>query len=764
LPEVLENAGDVLVVAAASSVQAEIDREQRYVDDVYARLAAMVERAEAIARDGRARGRLGYTGEIKEDDYRSLFERDVMVDHAVRRLAVLDAQREGLVFGRLDHRGGEVRYVGRIGVRDAEHEPLVIDWRAPAAAVFYQATAADPRNVVRRRVLRCQGQRVVGVEDDLLDPGAAPPDLAVVGDGALIAALSAARGRQMRDIVATIQREQDEIIRAQSSGATLISGGPGTGKTVVALHRAAYLLYTERRRIAGGGILVVGPSPVFMSYIERVLPSLGEREAVLRSVGEVFDGTVARRSDGFAAAHVKGSLRMRRVLSRAARAEVPGAPEELRLYAGGRQIRVGARVLADVRQQVLRRGARRNRARGDVVRALLDLMWRQAAPAADGERTGRLSADGRTRADFDEDVRDRDAFVDFVDRWWPVVTAHQVLGWLTDRDRLARAAAGVLRPAEIETLANSWAQPSEPSQAAPQARSLAQPPAQSAMDGYTVQDVPLLDELHALLGEPPRPVRPPDPYEYDGVREVTTAADRDGTNVSAEPAPHPTAQYDGYAHVLVDEAQDLSPMQWRMLGRRGRHASWTIVGDAAQSSWPDRAEAEQAQDAALGRRPRRAFQLTTNYRNSREIFELAATVIRHEFPDAPLPEAVRATGHEPEDVVVGDARLADEVRRRSASLLEEVDGTVGVILPTARQDEGGAWLETQTAVAGERLVVTSGLASKGLEFDGVLLVEPLEIAGESPVGTRTLYVALTRATQRLVTIGTTPSWFSQIAR
>jgi DNA helicase IV len=167
-----------------TTIEQEIRREQEYVDRVYTRLDDMVERAAEVRRDGHARGLLDYTGEIKEDDHRSLFERDALVHHAVRRLAMLEAQREGLVFGRLDQRDGEVRYVGRIGVRDAEHEPLVIDWRAPAAATFYQATAVEPMGVVRRRVLRCHGQQVVGVEDDLLDPQAAPPHMLVVGDGA----------------------------------------------------------------------------------------------------------------------------------------------------------------------------------------------------------------------------------------------------------------------------------------------------------------------------------------------------------------------------------------------------------------------------------------------------------------------------------------------------------------------------------------------------------------------------------------------------
>jgi DNA helicase IV len=732
----------------------EIEQEQRYVDQVYDRLAVMVARATEVGRDGRDRGLLDYTGEIKEEDYRSLFERDVLVDHAVRRLAVLDAQREGLVFGRLDHRGGEVRYVGRIGVRDAEHEPLVIDWRAPAAAVFYQATAADPKGVVRRRILRCHGQRVVGVEDDLLDPDAAPSDLPVVGDGALMAALTAARGRQMRDIVATIQYEQDTIIRAPSRGVTLISGGPGTGKTVVALHRAAYLLYSERRRIAGGGVLVVGPSPVFMSYIERVLPTLGEHEATLRSVGEVVDGVVATRTDPFEVRLIKGSLRMRRVLGRAARGPAPGAPEELRIYVGGRILRLDAGDLAEVRRTVLQRGGRRNRARGEAVRGLVAALWRKAP--ADGTTANRRGA----RSDFEESVTDLDAFEEFVDAWWPVLTPVQVLRQLADPDQLRQAAKGVLRPAEVDALAASWSGVDDASGSRASG-------SQAGEGGFSVEDIPLLDELHALLGEPPRRPVPRDPFEVDGVREVTTAADRD---YAARARVDRAAQYDGYAHVLVDEAQDLSPMQWRMLGRRGRHASWTVVGDPAQSSWPDIDEAEAARDTALGRRERRTFHLSTNYRNSQEIFDLAAQVIRSEVPDRPLPRAVRATGRVPDHVVAAEADLPDALHRSVLDLLASVQGTVGVIAPQAMAETVSAWVadwissgsadaqSTAFGDLGDRIVVTTGIASKGLEFDAVALLEPAAIAAETPVGTRALYVALTRATQRLVTVGTDAGW------
>ncbi|MDQ3165595.1 MAG: helicase, partial [Actinomycetota bacterium] len=263
-------------------VRREVADEQVYVDQVYERLEEAGVAARDLAREGHGRARLGHEG--------GLVERDAMVFQAARRIAALDAAHEGLVFGRLDLTTDEPRYIGRIGLRDADREVMLVDWRAPAAAVFYQATAQDPTGVVRRRVLRSKGQQVVGVEDELLDADAAPDDMAVVGDGALLAQLSRARDAYMHSVVETIQKEQDEAIRAPGRGVTSITGGPGTGKTVVALHRAAYLLYTDRRRFESGGVLVVGPSDVFMSYIERVLPSLGETTVTLRAMGEVVDG------------------------------------------------------------------------------------------------------------------------------------------------------------------------------------------------------------------------------------------------------------------------------------------------------------------------------------------------------------------------------------------------------------------------------------------------------------------------------------------
>jgi hypothetical protein len=412
---------------------------------------------------GQNRGRLGHEG--------GLVERDAMVYQAARRLAQLDAAHEGLVFGRLDlqpERDPDPRYIGRIGLRDDDRESLLVDWRAPAAAVFYQATAAEPQGVVRRRVLRSHGTRVLGVEDELLDGEALErmdADLPIIGEGALLAQLSRARDRTMHSIVATIQAEQDRAIRAPAKGVVAISGGPGVGKTVVALHRAAYLLYTDRRRYETGGVLVVGPSGVFMRYIERVLPSLGETAVALRSLGEVVDGVRAVRHDEPAVAAVKGSERMAEELRRLARQQAPGSPTEYRVFWRDDRIVVDRGVLGRIRRSLMG-GGRRNKQLPRVTPALLDAMWRQVR----GER-GRE----RGREAFDDDMLSRQDFLDFVLAWWPPLSAPEVLGWLRDPELLARVADGILTPEEQVLLTKSWGAGGD-----------ADP---------SVQDVPLLDEL-----------------------------------------------------------------------------------------------------------------------------------------------------------------------------------------------------------------------------------------------------------------------------
>jgi DNA helicase IV len=705
----------------------EIAAEQQVVDRIYEQLELSAKAAQALAKEGHGRGRLGHEG--------GLVERDAMVYQAARRLATLDAAHEGLVFGRLDLavEGEEPRYVGRIGLRDENRDSMLIDWRAPAAAVFYQATAAEPQGVVRRRVLRCTGQKVVTVEDELLDAEAGA-DLPVVGEGALMAQLSRARDRSMHSIVATIQAEQDKAIRAPGKGVVLITGGPGTGKTVVALHRAAYLLYTDRRRYESGGVLVVGPSGVFMRYIERVLPSLGETAVALRSLGEVVDGIRATRHDDPAVADVKGAARMAEVLRRAARQPVPQAPEEFRVFYRDDTVVLTPRDLAAARRQLLSHG-RRNRAVPRVPHVLLDLMWRQVR----GER-----ARERGKEDFVDEMLGNDAFLGFVRRWWPPLDATEVLAWLADPEFLARVGEGVLSQEDRALLTKSWAQYD----------------GRSARAGHwSVEDVPLLDELRYQLGDLPE--RTDEDAEDDPLarlvdertHEVTTVADRE---LATGPRTATRTEDDSYAHVLVDEAQDLSPMQWRMVGRRGRTATWTVVGDPAQSSWPTPEEAAAARDAAFGDKPRHEFHLSKNYRNSQEIYDFAAAYAERVGLDADLPDAVRATGVAPQERRVAD--LEAEVREAVVELAGSLEGTVGVVVPAARRTSVQGWLaswdelgEDRTG-AEARVVVLTGLETKGLEFDGIVVVEPAEIEAESQTGRATLYVVYTRATQRMVTL------------
>jgi DNA helicase IV len=686
-------------VAAGSTRQDEITAEQRHVDRVYARLTQLREEAKELRSAGYRRGQERHPG--------ALFERDVMVFQASRMLRELETEHEGLVFGRLDKVAGQIQYVGRLGVRDPDFEPLVIDWRAPAAAAFYRATPENPMEVVRRRTIRSFGQRVLDLTDDLLMPDAAPDGMPVVGEGSLMADLSRARGPAMRDIVATIQREQDEAVRAPSGGITEISGGPGTGKTAVALHRAAYLLYADRRRFSGG-VLVVGPSPVFMDYISRVLPSLGEDTVELRSLGGVLDGVSASRLDPPALAELKGSGRMRRLLKAALASDPPGVPTELRMVYRGQVIRLGADTLGSVRRDVHRQRATPNRARREAAAALLNALWLASGdidnPSSRADRESLIA-----------DLGDRSEFDAFLDDWWTELRPTEVLSWLGDPRRLSGLAGRTLRPDQVAALSASW-------------RSVDG----SGQPDWSVADVALLDELRVLAGE--------------------RGEGRRGREFF-------------YGHVIVDEAQDLSPMQWRMLGRRGQYASWTIVGDPAQTSWPTTDEADRARESALGRvKTRRRFQLSTNYRNSAEIFELAASVVRDVVAPAELPKPVRSTGWAPSVLTVDAAKLPAACREAVDELLEAVEGTVGVITAMDRRAEVSGWLADRFGAgvdgAESRLRVAGSLEAKGLEYDAVVLVSPSELIAESSTGRRALYVALTRATQRLTVLSSDDSWRS----
>ncbi|MEV0277135.1 UvrD-helicase domain-containing protein [Streptomyces sp. NPDC050610] len=761
----------------------EIGVEQQHLDRVYRRLEEKIHEAEFLMDDAVKRGQVGTPG--------ALAERDAQVFRAGVHLNRLNSEFEDFLFGRIDLLLGEdgkkgpdgaytsvepaadaVRgdraeiaetlHIGRIGVLDADYAPLVIDWRAPAAAPFYRSTPVAPGRVVRRRVIRSKGRRVLGVEDDLLRPELTATldgaDLPVVGDGALMAALGQARSHTMRDIVASIQAEQDMVIRAPAASVTEVEGGPGTGKTAVALHRAAYLLYQDRRRYAGG-ILVVSPTPLLVAYTEGVLPSLGEEgQVAIRAVGSLVDGAEAGTYDTPAVARIKGSSRMLKVLRKAARgaldlpragAAVPaaspdgqlsladlaaetdgaapaGPPERLRVVAFGARVELDAEELRRIRGSVLGGTAPLNLMRPRARRLLLDALWTKTGGPrrySDPE----LAAEAREA--FDEDISSEDDFMGFLAAWWPELTPRQVLAAMADERRLGRFARRVLNPREVRALARSLRR----------------------LDGdgkgpLSVHDVALLDELHTVLGAPARPRRP---RELDPLDQLTGLEELmpERAESRRERAERLAEERTDYAHVIVDEAQDLTPMQWRMVGRRGRHATWTIVGDAAQSSWSDPDEAAAARDEALGSRPRRRFRLTVNYRNPAEIAELAARVLTLAMPGMESPSAVRSTGVEPR-FAVAEGELGAAVREEARRLLADVDGTVGVVVAMDRREQAARWLEG----LGERVVPLGSLEAKGLEYDATVVVSPAEIADESPAGLRVLYVALTRATQRLTVL------------
>ncbi|HNN48884.1 MAG TPA: UvrD-helicase domain-containing protein, partial [Marmoricola sp.] len=386
------------------------------------------------------------------------------------------------------------------------------------------------------------------------------------------------------------------------------------------------------------------------------------------------------------------------------------------------KIVLGPRELGQIRRDLLSLGPR-NRSTTRVASTLIEAMWSQVSTDRALERT---------QEDFSEEMRDRDDFLQFAAAWWPVLDASTVLGWLADTDFLKRVSQGILDDAEVSLLAGSFE------------------------TELSVDDVALLDELRYRLGDPPLvDDEDEDPLGLadSSLHEVTTVADREYAGPRGWRPPTNRIEDDGFAHVLIDEAQDLTPMQWRMVGRRGRAATWTIVGDPAQSSWPDPAEAQTARDLALKGKDLNEFHLSTNYRNSKEIYDYAAAYAQRVGLSADLPTAVRATGVLPQDKQVSDLEvgLSVEVDR----MLNELEGTIGIVVPVARLPRFTQWLAERTGRAQDgdsRVVVLGGLDTKGLEFDGIVVVDPAGIEAESPTGRATLYVVLTRATQQMVTL------------
>jgi hypothetical protein len=700
--------------------------EQDHVDRTHDRVEELRRRADARA-DEAAADRSGST-------FQARFERDVTAHHHAARAARLTfGDVESLVFGRLDTADGDALHVGRLSVVDDAGDVLLVDWRAPASGAFYQATAADPLGVVRRRTLVTRGREVRDLDDEVLDAAAAE-ELgleAVTGQGALLASLSRTRSRFMRDIVATIQADQDRIIRAPASGTLVVKGGPGTGKTVVALHRVAYLLYGDRDRFEGRGILVVGPSRAFTEYTARVLPSLGEDRAVQRAL-EGFAPRGARVTgwDDPDVAAVKGDLRMVEVCRRALLAAVPPLPPTTRFAFEGTTVEVAAAPLDRVRTRLLDRvrpgrdaSTYHGRAGGaaEALRAALWKAWRSAHRSGGGTPPEDPAGTGF------EAALDVSPQVTLLRRcFWPDLDPLEVLGAVAGDDHpLAEVAAGVLEPAEIAQLERAW----------------------SAAGTWTIDDVALLDEVAALLGRHPAPP-PARPAGDDGGIRLTG----DRLRVEVELADVEADDYRDFAHVVVDEAQDLSPMQWRMLARRGPYASWTVVGDLAQRSRVAEPRTWEEVAALIGRREVTIRGLTVNYRTPAEVVDLARAVLAaagHD-PDG-VPQAVRETGEAPVLHRVDD--IVGVAAREAVARVRAREGTVAVIAPPADlaavEDALDAMAETAEL---DRIRVLDPRTAKGLEFDDVIVAAPEAIAAASAVGTHQLYVAVTRATRTLTLV------------
>jgi DNA helicase IV len=737
-----------------TDVHLELASEQAYLDLLYARL-------DALREETRARLAVALRAEAAEGP-QGLSDRDAAVSVYEQRLAALEGVDDHLCFGRLDLRDGSCLYVGRIGLADERNQPLLVDWRAPAAAVFYQATAAAPGEVVRRRHLTTRERRVVSIEDDVLDLAALDDAdrRHLVGEGALLAAVQAARTGRMGDIVATIQAEQDQVIRADHRGVLVVQGGPGTGKTVVALHRTAYLLYTHRDRLARHGVLLVGPSPVFLRYIERVLPSLGETGVVMSTPGMLFPGVNTVLEDPPATARLKGDVVMVEVLDRAIRQwqRVPKAPVELAVE--GTAITVMPGAFAAARRHARSSGKLHNAARPVFVKHILfhlrDLLAEQVAP---GEQL-----DAADRAELLDELLAAEEVRRVVRAAWPPLTPQQLLAGLYADPRRLAAAAADLSAAD---------------------RALLQRAPEDA-ERWTVSDVPLLDEAAELLGTDDTAERQAARLAAEQRREEVAFARRAlqftgglaRARVSAEtlaerfrdPGPQLTvaqrAEQDRawtYGHIVVDEAQELSAMAWRLLMRRCPSRSMTIVGDIAQTSsaaaagsWTD-ALAPYVQDRW------RLAELIVNYRTPAAVMDVAAAVLGAAGIRATTPASVRA-GDMPraERLPSGSPdALADLVRREHADLGER---RLAVIAPA-----GGSWAADRLAGALEAALPAGAVGygptaidapvavldprqCKGLEVDIVILVEPADILSAATRGANDLYVAITRATQRLLVV------------
>jgi len=698
------------------AVHPDLVTEQAYIDRAY----DCLERARQMATKLRSMVEVGKGGTEQ-----ARWEREMIEENIAQRLDYLNVGDATLVFGRIDQSradGGDTYYIGRVAVADETQEPLVVDWRAPVAEPFYRATGRAPMGLVRRRHFATRGRRLLGIEDELFGEAAGLLDGGLVvsdngsevrGQSTLIAALEEARTGRLSDIVGTIQGEQDEVIRSDLPGVLVVQGGPGTGKTVVALHRAAYLLYTYRFPLEGQGVLVVGPNRLFLGYIERVLPSLGEAGVELAVLADLLDGVGdGVRVSGYDApgtARIKGDLRMAQVLAKAIRDRERPLRDDLRIGYGVQTLSVPAARTADIVADARRRFRTHNAGRRFVEAQLF-------AALAQSSRVPTTAEEVRSRLRLSPEVREA------LERMWPLLTAAELLHDLLGSRALIELAAGryldeaereaLFRPRETDVQQVVW----------------------------TNDDAPLLDEARALLGPKLRRRRDGAGREADEMRT--------------------------YGHIVVDEAQDLSPMQLRMLTRRSLNGSMTVVGDIAQATgvW-----AHQGWDEILAhlphRRPARRAELTIGYRIPGPTMDLAAKVLAEAAPELDPPNSVREVGDPPRLLPVEGEQLLARLVEVALEERTAVDpGSVAIIAPSTLVEPLGAALEAagvdfgRAARNGLETQVTLVPVSlvKGLELDAAIVVEPAAIVAEEAQGLRALYVALTRATKRLAVVHAAP--------
>jgi len=718
---------------------------------LYGLLDAARARSEEALRDVHGQGGQGGT-------FAARMEREVSAYEQARRLSQLNAVDRGLCFGRMDDTSDRTFYIGRIGLHDAEYEPVLIDWRAPAARPFYAATPNDPAGLLRRRHLYTRGRTVVGLDDEVfdLDRMSEADRRGLVGEAMLLATVRRGRTGRMSDVVATIQAEQDRVIRSALAGVLVVQGGPGTGKTVAALHRAAFLLYTHRRTLERRGVLIVGPNSTFLRYISQVLPSLGETDVVLSSLGELFPGVRATAEEDPATAVIKGDLRMVKVLRAAVRdrQRLPG--RDLRLEVDGVPITVAADVCE--RARIRARGMRRPH---NVARKLFVTEMLNAIARAESVALGR-SLDEEDLPYARARLWDEDPVRSALDELWPFLTPQRLLAGLLEEEGALRRATPSFSASERSTLL-----------------------AAHVRGRWTVSDVPLLGEAAELLGADDsadralrraaeRQRREEEEYA-EGVLELTGLAGQglvdaadlarrnrdDGPELTTAERAAADRSW-SYGHVIVDEAQELSAMAWRMVMRRVPTKSLTVVGDVAQTGNPAGATSwgEMLDRYVSGRW--REERLTVNYRTPAEIMAVAAGVLAKVAPAQEPPDSVREEGESPRAIrVPAAAELGPEVARvvdqEVAGLTAAEEGRLAVIAPADRIAELAA--QVPGAVPGDRpealdspVALLTVAQAKGLEFDRVVLADPAGVIAQSPNGGHDLYVAITRATHRLAVV------------